>query len=329
MRGKLWLCIWIPCIGVSVVGEAANVPMAVSPGAETVVATPHRCPTFSWGPVPGAVGYELIVYRIDPDDGATEPVLSHEVPVAALAWTPPIDQCLENGRSYGWTVRARTGEDFSDWAAPLLFRPGPFSDWGAPASEPAGKGPELVPGRQRSSGPVLDEVVSKEVDGAPGPTPRVAAVAGNTEARMTVDGEVRTVDEDGDPRLWGRGRPAVDLYLRPIVNEPCVNFDAGGVQYGLSNVIVEWGSAADACPAGTWVCEPSEVAACDTSRPDDDDLDALGCDGGWIDFAADDHRGWTARKASGSFHGIAVGESTGGGVGWPTCIHYPVWCCWK
>ena len=77
-------------------------PLTVSPGAtDRVTGVEVRCPTFSWQAVPGAVGYEVVVYELPPDadlaawslDDAVE-VLFVELPVGVTAWTPSLESGL-------------------------------------------------------------------------------------------------------------------------------------------------------------------------------------------------------------------------------------------
>jgi hypothetical protein len=105
-------------------------PLAVSPGGrKRMVLVEGRCPGFSWGQVDGARMHELVVYDIDGpsasstvDLSAVSKVLRVRIPGGALAWTPPLSQCLEAGGSYAWTVRARVGATWTDWAEVRLFR---------------------------------------------------------------------------------------------------------------------------------------------------------------------------------------------------------------
>ena len=104
-------------------------------------------------------------------------------------------------------------------------------------------------------------------------------------AAVTVVGETRAVDNVNRPRLWGKGRAGVVRYgTNGVEGGLCIS---GSVEFGLSNVTVDWGSAADACPAGTWVCSMHDMVSgifldCDTDRPDTDN-DAQTCDGTEVD----------------------------------------------
>jgi len=97
-------------------------PEAVSPGAsERVVALLNGCPTYSWTLVPGAQSFELAVHRAEEASTAeqTEPALRVGVP-ATSAWTPSLEECLAPGR-YGWVVRAKTSQGWTEWSEPRLF----------------------------------------------------------------------------------------------------------------------------------------------------------------------------------------------------------------
>lgn len=101
-------------------GGAAR-PQAVSPGSATV-ASPLAvsCPTFSWGGVADATGYELVVYRVT-ENGELETQLQVRVPGDARAWTPSASQCPPAGSSYAWAVRAQREEGASAWSEGLMF----------------------------------------------------------------------------------------------------------------------------------------------------------------------------------------------------------------
>jgi hypothetical protein len=170
-----------------------------------------------------------------------------------------------------------------------------------------------------------DEAVREEsVNGAEAPL----GVDSGASA-ITVEGEVLTVDPSGEPRLWGRGRPGTAVYLSTATGTArlCSN---GPVKLGLSAHVVDWGSAADACPAGFWVCTVQERGTddCDTLRGDES-VDGFDCAGGYLDWTSGNHLGWTANGSlSGGLSGIAVGEKYfPGAFSRQTCISLPVWCC--
>lgn len=102
---------------------AAEAPLAVSPGrADMGAVVESRCPTFSWGMVPGARSYELVVYQVTEEgEGDMKPVLRQSFPGSVLGWTPAMDQCLERGGQYAWSVQAAGKRGASEWSAPSLF----------------------------------------------------------------------------------------------------------------------------------------------------------------------------------------------------------------
>ncbi len=94
-----------------------------------------RCPTFSWQAVPGAVGYEVVVYELPPQtdlaawslDEAVE-VLFVELPVGVTAWTPSLESGLARGADHVWFVRGVFGDfgldevDATEWSVARFFR---------------------------------------------------------------------------------------------------------------------------------------------------------------------------------------------------------------
>jgi len=117
-------CVFLVCGVAATVGlaVASERPVAVSPGSVTGSLVESRCPTFSWGAVPGAKSYELVVYRLGEKDEEPEPVLRQELPGSASGWTPSLDRCLKQGARYAWSVRATGKEATSEWSAPALFQ---------------------------------------------------------------------------------------------------------------------------------------------------------------------------------------------------------------
>jgi hypothetical protein len=292
-------------------------------------------PTFAWGGLEGAQSYELVVYRVGRQDAEADPILSHRTAGPSFAWTPSLDRCLLPGEDYAWSVRAITRDGLSEWAEPLFFEIAP-----QPSAEELAAALELL---RRQRAPESEAGVSQQDRATRRPvreapeTPNVdrsqiavvpaAATAGSPSAKLRVVGEVRTVDSGGAARLWGRGRPSVFVYARPITGDYCVNSAAGGVQFGLSSMAVQWGSAADACPAGSWVCRLSDVAACDTARPDTD-ADGRTCTGAVLNYNANQHFGWLADQwPQNADHGLGQFEDGTTGV-FLACYTNPVWCCW-
>lgn len=105
------------------VSALAAPPVTVSPGAgDEVLQVEGRCPTFSWGLVPQAASYRLVVYRVD--EQAAEQVsvvLSVGLPGSASSWTPPLQRCLGAGATYAWRVGAVAGEGEPAWSEPAWF----------------------------------------------------------------------------------------------------------------------------------------------------------------------------------------------------------------
>ena len=114
------------CLGIFLLAAAAwaggGVPSAVSPGATAEMSTiGDRCPTFSWGGVESARGYELVVYLVT-EDGAAGELLRRSFDGQVSSWTPPLADCLTPGEQYAWSVRALGRKAPSEWSAPALLR---------------------------------------------------------------------------------------------------------------------------------------------------------------------------------------------------------------
>ena len=206
---------------------------------------------------------------------------------------------------------------------------------GTPAGNPGSGGAlgtELDTGGEAGSGATAEPVA-----GAGGLTRQASAVvaAGNPTAHIRVAGEVRTINPDdpsGPARLWGRGRVDAEVHgeFNIVAPRPCTN---GSTRYGLSTVAVDWGSAADACPAGTWVCSVLDIIfdTCNTTRPDNSG-DYIDCSGDQVDLTPTSHLGWTADPAAGQeqLEGLAKRENASGVVfRMESCSTLPVWCCWN
>jgi len=97
-------------------------PVAVSPGSATGALIGDACPTFSWGGVPEAKSYELVVYRVEEESEEAEPELRENLSGSASSWTPSLGRCLERGGEYAWSVRAVGRKGTSDWSPPSLFQ---------------------------------------------------------------------------------------------------------------------------------------------------------------------------------------------------------------
>ncbi|MCH7667216.1 MAG: hypothetical protein IH936_14960 [Acidobacteria bacterium] len=315
----------------------AERPAAVSPGdASKLALIGDACPTFSWGAVAGAKSYELVVYRIGEVSEEAGPVLSRHIAGSALSWTPSLDRCLERGGRYAWSVRAIGKKGSSDWSPPSLFQvaPGPSQMEFEEALTVVHRYLAADAGTNdpwRDSAVVLEgfDATEPQLELVSRPPVPAAPVAVGTAA-LSVEGEVRTVAPGGEPRLWGRGRPGTVVYhhVPPLGIATCQN---GEVKFGLSLLAVPWGSAAEACPAGTWVCQRSDITPCDTDRPDSS-ADVLSCDGTSVDEPPGEHPGWLADISSVfTIFALAKRENTDTATTLlrRPCNHYPVWCCWN
>lgn len=119
-------CLVILTLVAAAAGAASVVP--VSPGrASTVDAISQACPTFSWESVVGATRLDLVVYEVPAGDSSADlgksarPVIEVSLPGRATSWTPRLDQCLEPGGSFAWSVRALSADLVGEWATPTLF----------------------------------------------------------------------------------------------------------------------------------------------------------------------------------------------------------------
>jgi hypothetical protein len=287
--------------------------------------------------------YELAVYRVEEGVAEPEPVLSQRIPGTATTMTPSVDACPARGELYAWAVRAITPRGPSAWSEPLFFevevpsdddvawaleilstRGGEQVDVGC-ATADTGRAERVV-----ADSPTAISLLRQAMDARGGVVRTAApAIVPSVPAALRVAGEVRTTDprDPGDlSRLWGAGRVGLDRVngRNVLLNEvPCLN---DGLEYGLSDLAVEWGSAAHACPAGTWVCKQSEVAACNTVR-NDSTFDGSGCNGTLLDFDADNHLGWLAGPDAGS--AAAAMTEMGMLLNYAGCHNLPVWCCWE
>ncbi len=332
----LWLFVVAGLVTASS-GLAGQSPVAVSPGdASKLALVEARCPTFSWGEVDGATSYELVVYRLGEEGEEARPVLGETFAGSASSWTPSLDRCLERGGQYAWSVRAVGRKEASEWSVPSLFEvaSGPSESEFEEALElvrqylggdtiggagVSAEGAEPVGPRQVEDVGVLAGVADVAID--QGHEPSVRGLESVGVAALTVAGEVRTVTSSDAPRLWGKGREGTVRYGN--LGGLCTN---GSVRFGLSKIAVEWGSAADACPAGTWVCTNAErgFAACNTIRADSS-ADGLDCDGSTFNWLPSGHFGWVADDW-GEIEGL-VWRENGGAWSVRVCSSLPVWCC--
>jgi len=118
---------------------AVDPPATVSPGSPIrVEEIDQRCPTFSWGAVPGARGYELMVF-VSPrlsrlGNGMTVPTAEERltlsppnvraiIPASATSWTPSMGQCFATGEVYVWYLRETNPYSayVGEWSAGMVF----------------------------------------------------------------------------------------------------------------------------------------------------------------------------------------------------------------
>lgn len=104
----------------SVSGFAAQPPIAISPGSADGALTESRCPTFSWTAFADAPGYELVVYRVNPENTA-EPLLHKILPAGAGSWTPSLGGCLDRGNRYAWSIRTVDPDTAIEWPEPPFY----------------------------------------------------------------------------------------------------------------------------------------------------------------------------------------------------------------
>jgi hypothetical protein len=114
-------CLLLAVTGAWAVSEP---PVAVSPGdASGIRQVEVKCPTFSWGAVPGSRAYEVVVYQLDGEGLVNaQPILRTTIPGTALSWTPSLDEGLTPGGTYAWSVRAVGRKVATDWSQPSLFQ---------------------------------------------------------------------------------------------------------------------------------------------------------------------------------------------------------------
>lgn len=286
-----------------------------------------RCPTFSWTAVTGATGYELIVYDSEPD-ASGEPVLARSFPGSAFSWTPSTESCFGRGRVYAWSVRASGPSVSEEWSELRLFEV-----TSRPSEEEFAAAVELVrvylaAAQAPSAGTpgVVPPPTARPTQGAVSQGGVAPATALGDSAALTVEGEIRAISSAGFPRSWGRGRPGAEVYLEKglILPALCEN---GSIKFGLTNTLVDWGSAADSCPEGSWVCTAIErgTGACTTLSPTEH---AYGCDGSYWDIGpAGSRPGWLADTSVSAVGDGQYATEGGSSSNEDTCVNLPVWCC--
>ena len=133
-RSASWMLPLLLSMSLGSALAVADEPVAaipVSPGdsqAGALIGDP--CPNFSWGAVAGAQRYELAIFDAQWDDspgyedqqriGVALRRIKIDAP--ALSWTPAGSECLDEGGSYLWFVRAETAAGAEEpWSAPRYF----------------------------------------------------------------------------------------------------------------------------------------------------------------------------------------------------------------
>ncbi|MGB6366759.1 MAG: hypothetical protein WBG93_08005 [Thermoanaerobaculia bacterium] len=109
-------------------GAGLATPTAVSPGSQKQVdAVDQRCPTFSWGSVAKAAGYQVVVYEVEESGELGAEVFRQHFAEGVSSWTPSGRRCLARGLQYAWTVAAVSRSKELRWSDPLMFQvaPGP------------------------------------------------------------------------------------------------------------------------------------------------------------------------------------------------------------
>ena len=131
MRGLSYsgLIVGVCLVSVPLLGDSER-PSAVSPGSATVSRQlASSCPTFSWGGVTDASGYELVIYRVA-ENGELQTVREAKLPRGATSWTPSAAECPDSGSRFAWAVRALGKRGAGrPWSEALLFETaGPPTD---------------------------------------------------------------------------------------------------------------------------------------------------------------------------------------------------------
>lgn len=234
-------------------------PAPVSPAGPVE----RGCPTFSWSAVPGAAGYELVVYEVRGEAGAEvaeEPLLTARLPAGAAVWTPPATDCLAPGGSYAWALRVVTPDEASGgangWSEAALFEvaPAPAADDVAAAIrtlrrhlEREGEGGELlsraVQVPPRPDGPGFGDDGPGAENVTPAAVPSLGSPSLSVSANVALAAE-SNVFKDGTPFLWDDtegntvfGRHALESATGTVTNTTAVGWEAlqntveGGAAY--------------------------------------------------------------------------------------------------
>ena len=212
----LWVGCWALLIA-PICWAANDAPVTVSPGTSTGSLIGDTCPTFSWGAIPGARTYELVVYRLGDEGEEAQRVLTERIAGSALGWTPQLDRCLTRGGRYAWSLRATGGEKTSGWSSPSFFEVAPV---GSEAEfEEAAQivrqyilaqgGAEVLAAAETES-----ELASEAETGTSSAAPRAVGTTqlsvdgGVVATSFTGDGSTLT---DLDPESLSAGTAAIDI----------------------------------------------------------------------------------------------------------------------
>ncbi len=200
-------------------GWAGDVPVAVSPGGATGAVIESRCPTFSWGTVPGAQSYELVVYVLGTESEEAKPVLRQTFAGSVSGWTPSLDRCLAWGGRYAWSVRAVGPGQTSDWSPPSLFAvaPGPSEEEFEQALEVVRQ--FLATPHRAAAEPAAPTGAPVESAPAPEPAGRESSLGARATPELVVDGGVTATSFAGDgsgltalsPANLSAGTAAIDI----------------------------------------------------------------------------------------------------------------------
>ena len=128
---RLILSLLLPVsLGSALAADDPITATPVSPGTQEAGALiGDPCPSFSWGAVDGAQRYELAIFDAQWQDSPAydeqqrqgAPLRQIEISAPALSWTPAGSDCLDEGGSYLWFVRAQTADGDGPWSAPRYF----------------------------------------------------------------------------------------------------------------------------------------------------------------------------------------------------------------
>jgi len=143
--------------------------------------------------------------------------------------------------------------------------------------------------------------------------------------KLESHGEMRTIDESGDSRLWGEGRPGVSI-LSHHTNPAGYCETPSGIKFALSDQYSTWANAAAACPAGTWVCTLEETGSqtCPTLTLI---VSIMNCDGssgpvGEVGWMADGYVYESGFAKIANYLGDPI-------LSRKVCESMFVWCCWE